>query len=88
MLVIKIEETSIFTDKLQLFDYIVAFNGKFIESKASFAKFMRSVKKSKQPVGLFFVHLNENSAIASLTYFSLFKFKVCSHANSKLIVSG
>uniref|UniRef100_A0A0M3HEV0 PDZ domain-containing protein n=1 Tax=Ascaris lumbricoides TaxID=6252 RepID=A0A0M3HEV0_ASCLU len=52
MLVIKIEETSIFTDKLQLFDYIVAFNGKFIESKASFAKFMRSVKKSKQPFKL------------------------------------
>uniref|UniRef100_A0A915B757 PDZ domain-containing protein n=2 Tax=Parascaris univalens TaxID=6257 RepID=A0A915B757_PARUN len=48
LLVIKIEETSIFTGKLQLYDYIVAFNGKFIESKASFAKYMRSVKKSKQ----------------------------------------
>ncbi|KHN82024.1 hypothetical protein Tcan_16935 [Toxocara canis] len=52
LLVIKIEEASMFTEKLRLFDFIVEFNGKLIESKAAFAECVRKAKKSHEPFTL------------------------------------
>ncbi|VDK54610.1 unnamed protein product [Anisakis simplex] len=60
MIVTKIEECSVFADKLKLFDFIHSINEKPVEGKTAFGKLVRKAKRSNEMFKLNIRRLNWN----------------------------